>query len=113
MLASMSRKIREKGYNVYTASDGMEAFDIIEKDGLDLVISDIMMPELSGITLVTLLEQHNYHIPLIFITSLNHAGSIIERFGLMGFDVLVKPIDYTQLFNKIKHYEETGTSINL
>lgn len=105
MLASMSIALKSKGYSVITATDGMEAFDLIERGyDLDLIISDIMMPELSGITLVRLMKQRNCHVPLILMSSLNYAGIIIQKFGLEGYDVIVKPIDYNQLLKKIEHY---------
>lgn len=106
MLVSIYRKLQEKGHEVYTAANGMDALDMLAQHKIDLIISDIMMPDLSGVTLVSLMKQYHYgRIPLLFISSLNYASTIIQRFGLTDYDVLVKPIDYTQLLYKINSYD--------
>ncbi len=70
LLEIMSRMLSRK-YNIFTAKDGRQAFSIIQKKGLDLVVSDVMMPVMDGMELTKAIRsEENYaHIPIILLTA--------------------------------------------
>src|SRR4051812_18530578 len=70
LLELMKLKLENKGYHVKKAGDGLEALNAIGKNKIDLIISDIMMPNVSGLSLMKLLKENNYdNIPVIVMSS--------------------------------------------
>ena len=57
----------QNGYNVATASDGKEALQLMEKEHFDLMISDVMMPEINGYELVRMIRKSNEEMPVLMI----------------------------------------------
>ena len=69
-LSQLFRKVLEKnGYQVKCTSDGALALEILDKEYIDLIISDIMMPVMDGYELVSELRSAGYQIPVLMITS--------------------------------------------
>ena len=74
-LSQLFQKVLEKnGYQVKSASDGALALEILDKEYIDLIISDIMMPVMDGYELVSELRSAGYQIPVLMITSGNLYG---------------------------------------
>ncbi len=104
ILTLLSIKLKLKGYEVVTANDGMSALDILQDHNVDLIISDVMMPGLSGLSLLSVLREFNFNkIPLIFISSFDQPNLILKSFGLGADGFIVKPINFDHLFSKIEH----------
>ena len=55
--------LAKDGYNTYIASDGLEALNVLDKEHIDLMISDIMMPNMDGYTLTNELRTSKYNLP--------------------------------------------------
>ena len=69
-LSQLFQKVLEKnGYQVKSASDGALALEILDKEYIDLIISDIMMPVMDGYELVSELRSAGYQIPVLMITA--------------------------------------------
>ena len=69
-LSQLFRKVLEKnGYQVKCTSDGALALEILDKEYIDLIISDIMMPVMDGYELVSELRSAGYQIPVLMITA--------------------------------------------
>ena len=106
ILDSISHFLNTEGYHVITADDGLKALDIIEKRDLDLIISDILMPNLSGLSLISLLKQFYFNkIPVILISALNQSPVILSSLGLGTEDFISKPINFEELLSKVKKYK--------
>src|SRR5690606_7265883 len=90
-------------YRISTAKDGEEAWEIVQKKMPDLVISDIMMPNMDGFELCRLLKStfETSHIPVILLTALNEKSKQLEGLGLGADDYLTKPFDMTLLNQRI------------
>ena len=88
----LATRLKQDRYEVFTASDGVEAMAIMEQDHIDLVVTDIMMPGLSGIGLIQELRQANYSLPILIVTAKNQMEDLEEGFQSGADDYLVKPI---------------------
>jgi signal transduction histidine kinase/ligand-binding sensor domain-containing protein/AraC-like DNA-binding protein len=92
-------------YSVYDAPDGKKALSIIEKVNPDIVISDIMMPEMDGNTLCTHLKTHieTCHIPVILLTALTDTDYKIEGYEAGADAYLEKPFDVKVSISRIEN----------
>ena len=69
--------LKKNSYNTFEANNGMEALDIIDKNYIDLIISDIMMPQMDGYELLKSLRESKYEIPILLITAKSSFSFII------------------------------------
>jgi two-component system, response regulator, stage 0 sporulation protein F len=60
-----SEELREEGYEVFTASNGKEALEVVNKEPLDLIILDIKMPEMSGIEVLRQIKEKYPNLPVL------------------------------------------------
>jgi CheY-like chemotaxis protein len=68
ILSVIIKHLKYLGYEVMTAADGMEGLKRLESGGYDLVVTDIVMPYVSGLGVVTAIKERTPHIPVIAIT---------------------------------------------
>jgi len=93
----------QHGYAVWLAHDGLDAMVQVKKNIPDLIILDIMMPELNGYDVCSNIkfDEKLKHIPIIVLTS--REQELDSRIGqLMGIDYIQKPIDTPILLRKIQ-----------
>jgi DNA-binding NtrC family response regulator len=87
---------------VIEASDVYSALDLIDKHKIDGVISDIMMPDISGLSLLSLLKQFYFNrIPVIVISSLGKEQAGVSAMDLGAYAFLEKPIDFDDLLEQV------------
>jgi CheY-like chemotaxis protein len=101
VLSVIIRYLSQLGYEVITASDGMEGLKRLESGGFDLVITDIVMPYVSGVGVVTALKKKKPHIPVIAITGYGkepEAVAVEKKADL----VLAKPVRMSVLKDYIE-----------
>ncbi len=100
------------GYEVATATDAVSALAQIEKITPDLILLDIMMPDISGYEFIAQLRQHQNHyasIPIMLLTVKEHTPEEIEQLGVAGY--LRKPFHQKELLSKIEELlSDTDTS---
>ena len=84
-----------RDYRIIESADGQAALDIIHKENPDFIISDVMMPVLSGIELCSRLKSNieTCHIPIILLTSLAEREDIIKGLNAGADDYITKPFD--------------------
>ena len=92
-------------YNIVTAANGKEALEQIYEEEPDLIVSDIMMPEMDGLTFCKSLKQNikTCHVPLILVTAKNSVDDQIKGHQLGADDYVVKPFEMNLLEAKIKN----------
>ncbi len=98
--------LRDEGFEVFEADNGKHGFESFLQNKPDIIISDIMMPEVDGYGLLKLVREskntrHNT-IPFIFLTALGQKDNLIKGINLSANDYMVKPIDFDLLIAKIK-----------
>ncbi len=105
MLEVLSHYLKGEGYETSVAEDGFQALDLIQKEKIDLIVSDIMMPNISGLELLNLLKKFYFNnIPIILISSLDKKAFIQRSMGLGAIDFVTKPIDFKNLSHLVKKY---------
>jgi CheY-like chemotaxis protein len=110
MLTAISKKLEEKKYEVSTTTDAVEALKIMSDEQIDLVISDVIMPCISGLTFLSMLKNFYYSkVPLILISSYNQENLILKAHSLGATYFIAKPIDYDHLILKIKEFTSDVT----
>ena len=101
----LAANILKKGnFNISYATDGIQALDKIEKIDFDLILLDIMMPDLDGIEVCKLIKEspHISHIPVIFLTAKTEADSVSKGFEVGGADYITKPFNSDELLARVK-----------
>ncbi|MFN2477287.1 MAG: response regulator [Chthoniobacterales bacterium] len=95
----LSRQLKRQGYAVAVADSGQVALDHLRASDVDLVLLDIMMPEMDGYELLQRLkaDQALRHIPVIMISALNELDSVVRCIELGAEDYLPKPFNPTLL----------------
>ena len=93
--------LEKENYTVFTAEDGMKAWEILEKQHIDLLITDIMMPHIDGCELISLLRQNNSNIPILMITVKDDFSSKSKGFLLGADDYMIKPVDLKEMILRV------------
>ncbi|MDP3298058.1 MAG: sigma-54 dependent transcriptional regulator [Thermodesulfovibrionia bacterium] len=98
--------LREEGYDVSGTKDGVEALKMIESDNFDILITDIKMPGMDGITLLEKVKEESPGIEVIIITGFGSIRSAIDAVKKGAFDYITKPFDLDELVLRIRRIEE-------
>lgn len=93
--------LSSQGYSVTSAADGIEGLQLWNKDSYDLIISDVMMPSLSGYDVVRILRQQS-NVPVILLTALSEEEQQIEGFDSGTDDYMTKPFSYKLLIKRVE-----------
>ncbi len=93
--------LKRNNYTVFEANNGIHALDIIDKQYIDLVISDVMMPEMDGFELLNELRTSNYEIPIMLITAKGDISDKKQGFILGADDYMVKPVDMEEMILRV------------
>ena len=97
----MTAYLIRDGYNIFTASDGLEALDILDKEHVDLMIVDIMMPNMDGYTLTHELRTSHFNFPILMITAKERIEDKKKGFAVGTDDYMVKPIDFDEMLMRV------------
>ena len=92
----------KNNYNVFQASNGIEALEVLDKEYINAIITDIMMPIMDGYELIKELRESNYNMPILVLTAKGTLEDKKQAFNLGIDDYMVKPIDINELPLRIK-----------
>lgn len=96
----IGNQLREEGYEVYEAADGLEAMEIFKKEDINICLFDIMMPGLDGISLMRKIREVS-NIPVIFLTARGYEADKVSGLLLGADDYIVKPFGMAELLARI------------
>ncbi len=92
------KKIKENGYEFLFAGNGREALESLSKNqDVDLVLTDINMPEMDGLTLLSELNDKNYFLETVIVSAYGDMENIRTAMNRGAFDFITKPIDFQDL----------------
>ena len=95
--------LKQAGYRVAGAKSGAQALDLIPRLKPDLILLDIVMPEMDGIEVCQRLKAQTAYqdIPIIFLTAKTNADDILKAFGVGGVDYITKPFQHQELLARV------------
>ena len=94
--------LRGQGYDVITAADGVAGLNKFRYEGADIVIADVMMPEMDGFSMAKEIRRSSPTVPLLFLTAKSTIDDIEEGFEIGANDYLKKPFELRELIVRIK-----------
>ena len=96
--------LSREGYQVLSAEDGQKGLDLIKKNSPDLVILDLMLPEVDGLEVCRLLKENakTKTIPIIMLTAKSEESDVVLGLGLGADDYVTKPFSQKELVARVK-----------
>jgi len=91
-----------EGYHVTTAGDGLEALEAIAEGRPDLVLFDVMMPRMDGLTAVRRLRARGDHVPVLMLTARDAVGDRVTGLDVGADDYLAKPFELDELLARVR-----------
>src|SRR5882762_3271117 len=94
----VSTMLESKGYHCTAVQNGRVAQDHVKKVTPDLVLSDMIMPEMDGIRLLEWMRQYDPEVPVIMVTAIHDISTALEAIRRGAYDYILKPFEKDQLF---------------
>ena len=107
---TLAEAITDQRYVVDVASDGESALDHIKTLDYDLLLLDVMLPDLNGIDLCQQLRSQGHQMPILMITALDTVSDKITGLDAGADDYIIKPVDLGELFARIRALLRRGSS---
>ncbi|EKD35381.1 MAG: sigma-54 dependent DNA-binding response regulator (NtrC-type regulator), partial [uncultured bacterium] len=102
ILEVLEARLQAAGYLVRRASSGPAALELLKKHPIDILVSDMKMPEMSGIELLAETYGIQPHLPVIFLTAYGTIPDAVDAVKAGAVDYLTKPFDGKELVKKIR-----------
>lgn len=103
LLKTIELKLKKEGYTVVIANDGREAAAKLEEEDPDMLITDIMMPYVSGLELISIIRKKDHkRIPIIILSAMEQEKVVMEAFELGADDYITKPFSLNELAIRVK-----------
>jgi DNA-binding response OmpR family regulator len=93
--------LTREGFEVATAADGHSALDLVRRFDPEVIILDIMMPKLDGLTLLPMLREIS-HVPIVMLTAKGDLEDKVKSLGAGADDYLVKPFVFEELIARVQ-----------
>lgn len=94
-------KLKQEHFQTFQAFDGEEALQILDKEYIDLIICDIMMPKMDGYTLTKELRSSAYKLPILMVTAKGQMEDMEKGFRAGSDDYMVKPIRMREMILRV------------
>ena len=91
VLSALRRTLERYGFAVFSASSGKEALSILERENIDVVLVDYMMPEMTGIELLKEIKVNNYDVECIMVTAYGDVSLVVDAMKAGAYDYILKP----------------------
>jgi len=108
-----SENLERAGFEVISATDGIEAWNLFTAEDPDVCVLDVNLPKLDGFSLARKIRETDKDVPILFVTAKTLKEDKIEGLLLGGDDYLVKPFNIEELILKIRIFlRRSGISVN-
>ena len=111
-LKSLKSFLNRRGFDVYTASNGPDGYEIAQKNMIDLVLTDFRMPDWNGFTVLKKMKELNPEIDIVMITAFGSIEDAVKIMKAGAYDYLIKPIDLEELEALINRVSERRALIS-
>ncbi len=105
----LSAMLKKEGYSIASATDGLEALQILKADKIDVVVTDLKMPNLDGMGLLNCITEQYPAVPVIIITAHGTVATAVEALKKGALDYITKPFELDDLKNVISKAIKTRT----
>ena len=106
------RVLTRNGYLAFAASDGVEALALLEREYIDLMIADVMMPRMDGYALVHALRESGSKIPVLMVTAKDDFPAMQQGFLSGTDDYMVKPVNVNEMALRVRALLRRAQMIN-
>lgn len=104
--------LEKSNYTVFETRNGQEALELMDREFVDLIVTDIMMPQIDGYELIKLLREAQYETPILIITAKEEFEDKKQGFELGADDYMVKPINIDEMLLRVKSLLRRSKSPN-
>ena len=102
VVKSLEFKLKKDGYDVVIAEDGRIAMKLLAEDNFDLILTDLMLPFVSGNEIIEFIKNEYPHIPIIVLSTSTQEDIITEAFTMGVDDFITKPFSPNELSLRVK-----------
>ncbi|MHC5053940.1 MAG: sigma-54-dependent transcriptional regulator [Planctomycetota bacterium] len=97
MLESMEDALGKKGYDIRTVTSGAQAIQVVEKHAVDILVADLRMPEMGGLSLLRAIKGLDPELPVIIMTAYSTVATAVEAMRSGAYDYVQKPFEIDEL----------------
>ena len=98
----VSTLLESQGYHCTPAANGLIATNHLKKHSADLVLSDMVMPEMDGLKLLEWIRNHDKDIPVIMVTAMHDLSTALDAIRCGAYDYILKPFEKDQLYMSVR-----------
>ena len=109
----LATSLRYAGFEVFTAADGSAAIEVAEKEHPDLVVLDVMLPDMDGFTVTRRLRETGRLMPIVFVTAHDSVEDKVKGLTVGGDDYVTKPFSHRELLARVRAVLRRGQDVEL
>jgi DNA-binding response OmpR family regulator len=103
ILETVAHSLSREGYDIIKANDGKDCMDKLEGNQVDLIITDLYMPNLNGLEIISLLHKDlNNRIPIMVLSAAGAEENVMKAFDMGADDFMVKPFSLIELNVRVR-----------
>lgn len=102
ILNALEIYLKQDGYNVIKAENGVQALEILKTSVVHLILLDVMMPQMDGIMTAVKIRENNINIPIIFLSAKSEDTDRVLGLNMGGDDYVTKPFNTVELLARVK-----------
>jgi len=113
----IKESLETRNFKVFLCANGIEAYEVYQKETPQLLVLDVMMPKKDGFTLAQEIRKQDQHTPILFLTAKSQTKDVVEGFEIGGNDYLKKPFSMEELIVRMhalldrKQIKQSNTQI--
>lgn len=104
MLGFLARCLAGQGHQVVTASHGRKGLALLERHQVDLILLDLVMPELSGLQVLAALESRIEHPPVVMLSGISDVAARVQALDRGAVDYICKPFNVAELIARVRRH---------
>jgi CheY-like chemotaxis protein/glycine cleavage system H lipoate-binding protein len=101
VLDSIQRHLRTENYKLHLLSTAPDALELLESESIDIILTDLMMPEIDGLEFMKIVKGKEPHIPIIMVTGYATIDTALQATQLGAFDYIAKPFTKSELLSVV------------
>ncbi len=105
--AAVADALKDAGFEVVTAVDGSTGCRLFKEQTFDVVLSDLILPDIDGITVLKQIKQVDVEMPVLIMTAYGTVSTAVQALKDGAYDYITKPLDLDDLQSKVRHAAET------